>query len=83
MLSVAVLAVLGFYDDYTKIIKASGGGGAKSTGQTVGADWRSPLFIGLYLWRSPATRQLHLITDIMVPFYKTPVATGVGLSAWC
>ena len=35
------------------------------------------LFIGLYLWRMPSTSKL--ITEIMVPFYKYPVATGAGL----
>jgi phospho-N-acetylmuramoyl-pentapeptide-transferase len=38
------------------------------------------LFIGVYLWRMPETR--HLVTDIMVPFYKYPVlrdAFVVGL----
>jgi len=34
------------------------------------------LFIGLYLWLVPSTSKL--ITDIMVPFYKYPVATGAG-----
>jgi phospho-N-acetylmuramoyl-pentapeptide-transferase len=34
------------------------------------------LFIGIYLWWVPATEKL--ITEIMVPFYKHPVATGAG-----
>src|SRR5207302_4893296 len=33
-------------------------------------------FIGIYLWRMPATSRL--VTDIMVPFYKYPVAVGAG-----
>jgi len=35
------------------------------------------LFVALYLWRIPSMSKL--ITEIMVPFYKYPVATGVGL----
>jgi phospho-N-acetylmuramoyl-pentapeptide-transferase len=36
------------------------------------------LFIGLYLWGMPATSKL--ITEIMVPFYKYPLATGAGFA---
>jgi phospho-N-acetylmuramoyl-pentapeptide-transferase len=75
VLSVAVLAALGFYDDYTKIIQASGGGtksNVKLWVQTALA-----MFIGIYLWRAPATSSL--ISEIWVPFYKHPIATGVGL----
>jgi phospho-N-acetylmuramoyl-pentapeptide-transferase len=75
LLSVVVLTGLGFYDDYAKIIEQSGGGAksrVKLWVQTVLA-----LFIGLYLWRVPATSKL--ITDIMVPFYKYPVVSGAGL----
>jgi phospho-N-acetylmuramoyl-pentapeptide-transferase len=75
LLSVVVLTGLGFYDDYTKIVNQSGGGArslVKLCVQVVLA-----LFIGLYLWKVPATRKL--ITDIMVPFYKYPVASGAGV----
>ncbi|MDB6109757.1 MAG: phospho-N-acetylmuramoyl-pentapeptide-transferase [Pedosphaera sp.] len=74
LLSVVVLAGLGFYDDYTKITKASSGGtksNVKLWVQTVLA-----LVIGVYLWQLPSTSKL--ITDIMVPFYKYPVVSGVG-----
>jgi phospho-N-acetylmuramoyl-pentapeptide-transferase len=77
LLSVAVLAVLGFYDDYTKISKASSGG-AKSRVK-LWVQTGLALFIGIYLWQSPAMRHLHLVSDIMVPFHKAPVATGAGL----
>ncbi len=77
VLSVAVLAILGFYDDYTKIIQASGGG-AKSRVK-LWVQTALALFIGMYLWKSKATEHLNLISDIMVPFYKLPVAWGVGL----
>jgi phospho-N-acetylmuramoyl-pentapeptide-transferase len=75
LLSVVVLTGLGFYDDYSKIIRQSGGGVrslVKLSVQTALA-----LFIGLYLWNRSYTREL--ITDIMVPFYKYPVATGAGV----
>jgi phospho-N-acetylmuramoyl-pentapeptide-transferase len=78
VLSVAVLAVLGFYDDYLKIARASGSGGAKSRVK-LWVQTGLALFIGVFLWQSPATQKLHLIADIMVPFYKLPVARDVGL----
>ncbi|MFO1497424.1 MAG: phospho-N-acetylmuramoyl-pentapeptide-transferase [Verrucomicrobiota bacterium] len=74
LLSLVLLAGLGFYDDYAKITQQSNRG-AKShvklwVQTTLG------LFIGLYLWRLPSTSSL--ITDIMVPFYKHPVLTGAA-----
>ena len=75
LLSVVVLTGLGFYDDYAKIIEQSGGG-AKSRVK-LWVQTALALFIGLYLWWVPATS--HLITNVMVPFYKYPVATGAGL----
>src|SRR5437879_2686468 len=75
LLSVVVLTGLGFYDDYAKIIQQSGGGTRSFVKLSVQA--ALGLFIGLYLWLVPATS--NLITEIMVPFYKYPVATGAGL----
>src|SRR5581483_9705176 len=75
LLSVMVLAALGFYDDYTKIIKASGGG-AKSDVK-LWVQGALALTIGLYLWHLPSTSKL--ISDVMVPFYKRPILTGAGL----
>jgi len=75
LLSVVVLTGLGFYDDYAKITQQSSGGVRSFVKLSVQAGLA--LFIGLYLWNRPSTR--NLITDIMVPFYKYPVATGVGL----
>jgi phospho-N-acetylmuramoyl-pentapeptide-transferase len=75
LLSVVVLTGLGFYDDYAKIIQQSSGGTrsiVKLTVQSILA-----LFIGLYLWHMRSTSKL--ITEIMVPFYKYPIATGVGV----
>ncbi|HVV70994.1 MAG TPA: phospho-N-acetylmuramoyl-pentapeptide-transferase, partial [Verrucomicrobiae bacterium] len=75
LLSVVVLAGLGFYDDYAKISQQSGGG-AKS-GVKLWVQIALALFIGIYLWLVPATSKL--VTDIMVPFYKFPAITGAGL----
>ncbi len=75
LLSVVVLTGLGFYDDYAKIVEQSGGGAKFRVKLWVQA--ALALFIGLYLWMVPRTS--HLITDIMVPFYKYPVASGATL----
>jgi phospho-N-acetylmuramoyl-pentapeptide-transferase len=75
LLSVLVLAGLGFYDDYAKIIQQTSGGTKPSVKLWV--QIALAVFIGAYLWRLPATSKL--ITEIMVPFYKYPVATGAGL----
>ena len=75
LLSVVVLTGLGFYDDYAKIIQQSGGG-AKSHIK-LWVQTALALFIGIYLWQVPSTSLL--VTDIMVPFYKYPVASGVVL----
>jgi phospho-N-acetylmuramoyl-pentapeptide-transferase len=75
LLSVVVLAGLGFYDDYSKIVRQNAGGVRSAIKLSV--QFALALFIGLYLWNRIYTREL--ITDIMVPFYKYPVATGVGL----
>ncbi|HLH54119.1 MAG TPA: phospho-N-acetylmuramoyl-pentapeptide-transferase [Verrucomicrobiae bacterium] len=75
LLSVVVLTGLGFYDDYAKISRQSGGGAAshvKLAVQIVLA-----LFVGIYLWQVPSTRKL--ITDIMVPFYKYPLWSGAAV----
>lgn len=78
LLSMIVLAGLGFYDDYLKITKQTGAGATSRIKMTVQV--LLALVIGIYLWRLPETEKL--ITDIRVPFYKFPVlsgATGVGL----
>ena len=75
LLSVVVLTGLGFYDDYAKIIEQSGGGARSQVKLWV--QTALALFIGLYLWRMHSTSKL--ITEIMIPFYKHPVATGAGL----
>ena len=81
LLSVVVLTGLGFYDDYAKIIQQSGGGARSHVKLWV--QFGLALFIGVYLWRVDTTRKL--VTDIMVPFYKYPVASsavvGITLTA--
>jgi phospho-N-acetylmuramoyl-pentapeptide-transferase len=76
LLSVLVLAGLGFYDDYAKIAKQSREAGAterlKLTVQTLLAG-----FIGLYLWWNEGTRSL--VSDITLPFMKTPILVGVPI----
>jgi phospho-N-acetylmuramoyl-pentapeptide-transferase len=75
LLSVVVLTGLGFYDDYAKIMQQSGGGAPSRVKLWVQVSLA--LFIGLYLWSRPSTHRL--VTDIMVPFSKAPVVTGVGI----
>jgi phospho-N-acetylmuramoyl-pentapeptide-transferase len=75
LLSVIVLAGLGFYDDYAKIVQQSGGGTPPRV--KLWAQMAVSLFIGLYLWETPSTSRL--VTEITVPFYKHPVATH---AAW-
>ena len=75
LLSVVVLTGLGFYDDYAKISQQNSGGVRSRVKLFVQA--ALALFIGLYLWHMPSTR--NLITEIMVPFYKYPVLSGAGL----
>ena len=75
LLSVVVLTGLGFYDDYAKISKQSSRGARSCV--KLGVQAALALFIGMYLWHVPSTR--NLITEIMVPFYKYPVLTGAGM----
>ena len=75
LLSVLVLAGLGFYDDYAKIIQQSGGGTPPRV--KLLAQVAVSAFIGFYLWLTPSTSKL--VSEIMGPFYKYPVATD---AAW-
>jgi phospho-N-acetylmuramoyl-pentapeptide-transferase len=75
LLSVLVFAGLGFYDDWAKITRQNNLGAAAKIKLAVQVTLA--LFIGLYLWWLPATRAL--VTDVMVPFYKYPVASSVVL----
>jgi phospho-N-acetylmuramoyl-pentapeptide-transferase len=75
LLSVLVFAGLGFYDDYAKITRQTGAGAAAKIKLFV--QGALALFIALYLWQGPATK--NLIVQVMVPFYKYPVATSAVL----
>ncbi|HXG47322.1 MAG TPA: phospho-N-acetylmuramoyl-pentapeptide-transferase [Methylomirabilota bacterium] len=72
LLSVLVLAGLGFYDDWAKITRQSSAGAAEHVKLVV--QFALAAFIAIYLWRAPATTKL--ISEVMVPFYKYPVAVG-------
>jgi len=72
LLSVLVFAALGFYDDYAKITKQSNLGTTAKIKLVV--QFTLALFIGLYLLSLPATKKL--VTEIMVPFHKFPVASS-------
>lgn len=87
MLSVLVLAGLGFYDDYAKILKQSGGGTPPRVKLIV--QFALAGFVAVYLWQWPGTSELrlagskeilhsNLVTDLMLPFYKYPLHIGAG-----
>ena len=86
MLSVLVLAGLGFYDDYAKIVQQSGGGTPPRVKLIV--QFSLAAFVGIYLWNLPARSELrltgskhvlasNLVSDLMLPFYKYPIHMGV------
>ena len=86
LLSVLVLAALGFYDDYAKITRQSGKGAAANV--KLWAQFGLAAFLAVYLWKLPATSELHLsesktafvsnlISVMIVPFYKYPIEAGV------
>jgi phospho-N-acetylmuramoyl-pentapeptide-transferase len=88
LLSVLVLAGLGFYDDYAKIIQQSGGGTPPRVKLIVQFVLAS--FVGFYLWNLPAKSELrlagtkhalssNLVSDLMLPFCKYPVHIGMAL----
>ncbi len=74
LLSLIGLAALGFYDDYAKITKQTNRGAKANI--KIYVQSLLALFIAVYLWWLPSTN--HLITDVMVPFYKYPALTGAG-----
>jgi phospho-N-acetylmuramoyl-pentapeptide-transferase len=74
LLSVLVLAGLGFYDDYAKIIQQAGGGTPPRV--KLVAQFALAAFIGVYLWLTPSTGRL--VSEIVVPFCKHPVAVNAG-----
>ncbi|MDD5141134.1 MAG: phospho-N-acetylmuramoyl-pentapeptide-transferase [Verrucomicrobiales bacterium] len=87
MLSVLVLAGLGFYDDYAKIVRQSGGGTPPRVKLLV--QTALGLFVGIYLLKLPAMSDLqfpgkksiihmhsNLVSDLMLPFCKYPYEVG-------
>ena len=72
LLSVVVLAGLGFYDDYAKITQQSNRGAASHIKLLVQTSLA--VFVAVYLWQVPSTRQL--VSEVVVPFFKHPVALG-------
>jgi len=85
LLSVLVLSGLGFYDDYAKILKQSGGGTPPRVKLIV--QFALAMFVGIYLWYLPARSELHLVgsknviysnlvTNIVLPFFKYPIYIG-------
>ncbi|MGO8836948.1 MAG: phospho-N-acetylmuramoyl-pentapeptide-transferase [Limisphaerales bacterium] len=74
LLSVLVLSGLGFYDDYAKIIQQAGGGTPPRV--KLVSQFALATFIGFYLWMTPSTGRL--VSEIMVPFCKHPVAMNAG-----
>jgi phospho-N-acetylmuramoyl-pentapeptide-transferase len=79
LLSLVVLAGLGFYDDYAKITKQNNLGTTSRV--KLGVQTALGVIIAIYLWRLPRTHEL--ISDVMVPFWKFPVvkeATVLGIS---
>lgn len=74
LISVLVLAGLGFYDDYAKITQQSNKGAAANIKLWV--QFALGIFIAVYLWKDPQMAKLGLISEVMVPFVKYPVLTG-------
>jgi len=83
-----VLAGLGFYDDYAKITEQSGGGTRPQVKLWVQIALAG--FVAFYLWQLPARSVLrfpesktvvicNLVSVLMVPFYKHPIAIGASL----
>ena len=72
LLSMLVLCLLGFYDDYSKITRQNSDGLTEKVKLVV--QFVLSATIAVYLWRLEETRQL--ITDVMVPFLKDPILSG-------
>lgn len=76
LLSVLVLAGLGFYDDYAKIAKQSQQAGATERLKLI-VQFALAGFIAAYLYWNEETRVL--VSDVTVPFMKEPVLVGFPL----
>lgn len=83
LLAVFILTGLGFYDDYAKITRQTGGGAPAQVKLWV--QIALALFVAVYLWQLPAHSRLRLpdrmlvtnvVTTLMLPFYKYPLVVG-------
>jgi phospho-N-acetylmuramoyl-pentapeptide-transferase len=72
LLTVVVLCGLGFLDDYAKITQQNSKGVREFIKLWV--QGVLAVFVAVYLWLLPATSAL--ISQVMVPFYKFPIAHG-------
>lgn len=83
LVSLLVLAALGFYDDYKKLTEQKSAGAAENVKLAV--QFALAGFIAWMLWLMPETRRL--ITEVQVPFFKNAVLTDAawvgGLIAVC
>jgi phospho-N-acetylmuramoyl-pentapeptide-transferase len=78
LMSVVVLAALGFYDDWVKLIKQDKAGIHSKVKLAV--QLALGLFISLYLWNHPDPVKSDLIGELVVPFYSGGIVfAGVGL----
>ena len=75
LVSLLVLAALGFYDDYKKLTEQKSAGAAEHVKLVV--QFALAGFIAWMLWLMPETHKL--ITEIQVPFFKNAVLTD---AAW-
>ena len=73
VLSLVVLAGLGFYDDWLKVTKQDASGARSITKLLV--QFLLAFGLGLYLWQLPSTR--NLITEVQLPFFKDPVLVAM------
>ena len=78
LMSVVVLAALGFYDDWVKLTKQDKAGIHSKV--KLGVQLALGLFISLYLWNHPDPVKSDLIGELVVPFYSGGIVfAGVGL----
>ncbi len=78
LMSVLVLAALGFYDDWVKLTKQDKAGIHSKVRLAV--QLALGLFISLYLWNHPDPVKSDLIGELVVPFYSGGIVfAGVGL----
>lgn len=75
LVSLLVLAALGFYDDYKKLTEQKSAGAAENVKLVV--QFALAGFIAWMLWLMPETQKL--ITEVQVPFFKNAVLTD---AAW-